>query len=306
MNNEKGGRKMIYTFTANPSIDYIIEADIVPNALNRSKSDRVLPGGKGINVSIMLTNLGCDNVAIVPVAGATGSVLENILKKMIKTVIIHTDGVTRINTKAIGKDGVTEINGRGISPKIDEIIKSLKKIKPDDILVISGSFADYSLMDEIVYAADTKKIVFDIPDIEDAIRHKPFVIKPNLSELECCFGTKIGVKEVHRYAQRIMDMGCRNVLVSMGADGAYFCNKNYSLYISAPQGESAGGVGAGDSMTAGLVYSIENTIPVENAAALAVACGSATAFKGCIADRADVEAIYGPIDQNGGIPDVHA
>ncbi|MBQ9518595.1 MAG: 1-phosphofructokinase [Firmicutes bacterium] len=295
---------MIYTFTANPSIDYIIETNIVPNTLNRSKSDRVYPGGKGINVSLMLTNLGCENIAIVPVAGPTGAVLENLLKPKLKAAVIRTDGVTRVNTKAIGKDGVTEINGRGISPKIGELLKVLKKIQPDDILVISGSFADYSLLDEIVHAVDTKKIVFDIPDIEYAIKHKPFVIKPNLSELERCFGTAISPKEVDKYAIRIRDMGCRNVLVSMGADGAYFCNKNYSFYVPAPLGESKGGIGAGDSMTAGLVYSIENTIPVENAAALAAACGSATAFKGCIADRADVEMLYGPIEKNGGIPDV--
>ncbi len=286
---------MVYTFTANPSIDYIMETNVKPNALNRSQKDLIYPGGKGINVSLMLTNLGCENTAIFPVAGITGKVLEDLLKNKINTICVQTQGFTRVNIKAVGSGGITEINGRGVCPKMEDIEKHLKKIADDDILVISGSFVGYSLLEEITKIVATKKIVFDIPDIAHAIKHSPFVIKPNLAELEAYFGNEITVDEVSKYAERIRNMGCRNVLISMGADGAYFCNKNYSLYVPAYDGVTVNSVGAGDSMTAGLVFSIVNGIPVENAVRLAAACGGATAFCDGIAEKADVERLYGPI-----------
>ncbi len=295
---------MIYTFTANPSLDYITHTDIVPNALNRGKNDIIRPGGKGINVSLMLTNLGCENTAIVPVAGETGNLLETMLKNEIHALFIRTEGSTRINTKALGKNGVTEINGQGVSISAQALKEPLKKIGPDDIFVISGSFVDYSLLDEIVAMTNTKKIIFDIPRLEFAIKHKPFVIKPNLFELEQYFDTQISVEEAGKYADRLMENGCRNVLVSLGENGAYFCNKNHRLYMSAPKGECKNAIGAGDSMAAGLIYSIINNIPVDDAVAFAVACGSATAFKGDIADKNEAEAVLNTIVLHGGIHNV--
>ncbi len=283
---------MVYTLTVNPSLDYIVKTDIVPNALNRSSEDVLYPGGKGINVSVMLTRLGCKNTAIVPIAGQTGVMLKDLLHKLVDAEYVFLDkGMTRINMKALGKEGETEINGKGICICLDDIKRSLDKISPEDILVISGSFCDYGLIDKIADHVQTNKIVYDIPQIEFALKHRPFVIKPNLAELEAYFDGKIQKNEVEKYAQRLLELGCRNVLVSMGADGAYFCNKNFSIYTEAPQGKCVNSVGAGDSMLAGLVYGIVNSLPVESAVKLAVCCGSATAFTQYIATKADVDIL---------------
>ena len=249
---------MIYTLTANPSLDVYVKTDVVPGTVNRSRGDSIYPGGKGINVSVVLSRLGCKNTAIVPVAGSTGEMLKNMLHKVIDARYVYLDeGITRINMKALGDKSETEINGKGVAFDVEKLKLSLGLVTRDDILAVCGSFADYSLIDSIAGYVDTKKLVFDIPRIEHAIKHSPFVIKPNIRELEEYFGGSIETREVEKYAQRLIELGCRNVLVSMGSEGAFFCNRNYSFYVPAFGGECVNSVGSGDSMLAGLLYGIE-------------------------------------------------
>ena len=284
---------MIYTLTANPSLDYIVNADIIPGAVNRSRGETLYPGGKGINVSVMLERLGSETTAVLPVAGKTGEILEDMLKGVAKTSFIRLDsGMTRINVKVIGENGETEINGKGVSLPAAEFKRRLIDVSPEDILVISGSFADYGIVKEISDYVNTDKVVIDIPRIKYALDCRPFVIKPNITEMEEYFGEVMAKDEIPKYTQRLLEMGCRNVLVSLGADGAYFGNKNFGFYVPAPQGKCLSSIGAGDSMLAGLIYGIIKGMPVEDSVKLAVACGSATAFCGHLAELDDVLKLY--------------
>ncbi|MBQ6554613.1 MAG: 1-phosphofructokinase family hexose kinase [Firmicutes bacterium] len=284
---------MIYTLTVNPSLDYIVNTDVVPYALNRSSGESVYPGGKGINVSIMLANLGCESIALGAVAGGTGKLLEDMLRPIIKTDFIHLDkGSTRINVKALSENGVTEINGRGVNFDFGLIKGKLASLQKDDFLVISGSFEDYNLVYKIVSEVGTSKIIFDIPLIEYAVKHNPFFIKPNHKELEKYFECEIKTNEIEKYCKRLMRSGCKNILVSLGSEGAFFCNRNFDFYMPAPQGKVINTVGSGDSMVAGIVYGMKNNMPVEEAVRFSLACGSATAFCEHIAKKEDVLRLY--------------
>ncbi|MBQ6555402.1 MAG: 1-phosphofructokinase family hexose kinase [Firmicutes bacterium] len=284
---------MIYTLTVNPSLDYIVHTDITPNELNRSSGEAIYPGGKGINVSIMLAHLGCESIALGAVAGGTGKILEDMLRPVIKTDFIHLDrGVTRINVKALSENGITEINGRGLSFDFELLKGKLASVRNDDYFVISGSFEDYNLVYKIVSEVNTSKIIFDIPLIEYALKHNPFFIKPNLKELETYFECEIKTNEIEKYCKRLMRSGCKNILVSLGQEGAFFCNRNFEFYMPAPQGKLVSTVGAGDSMVAGILYGMTNGFSVEDAVRFSLACGSATAFCEHIAKKEDVMRLY--------------
>ena len=285
---------MIYTLTVNPSLDYIVKTDIVPNALNRSSEDVLYPGGKGINVSVMLTRLGCKNTAIVPIAGQTGVMLKDMLHRLVDAEYVFLDkGMTRINMKALGKHGETEINGKGINVCLDDLKRPLDHITPEDILVISGSFTDYSLIDRIVDHVQTDRIVFDIPHIEHALKFRPFVLKPNLAELETYFDGKIQKDEVAKYAQRLLELGCRNVLVSMGADGALLLDKTGNVHhCKAPAGKALGAFGAGDSMTAGFIKGFMDEHDAGYALKLGVAAGSAAVFEGKLPEYDEIMKVF--------------
>ncbi len=284
---------MIYTLTVNPSLDYVMHTDIMQNHLNRSKAESIYPGGKGINVSLMLANLGCESIALGAVAGETGIFLENMLKPLIKTDFIHIkNGITRINVKVLGSNGVTEINGSGIKFDFNELKPKLDMIKNSDILVISGSFENYNMLNKIVTHVNTNKIFFDIPKIEYAIKHRPFFIKPNLSELEEYFDCGIGLNELEMYCSRLIKAGCKNILVSLGEKGAFFYNKNFVFRKKAHRGNVVNSVCSGDSMVAGVLYGIVNGLSVEESVELGVACGSATAFCEHIAKKEDIKQYY--------------
>ena len=284
---------MIYTLTVNPSLDYVVNTDIVPYELNRSCKENIYPGGKGINVSVMLANLGVENTALGVVAGSTGKMLEEMLENIIKTDFVHLDsGSTRINVKALSPNGVTEINGRGVSVDFELLKEKLSLVNEDDFLVISGSFEDYNLVYKIVSEVNTSKIIFDIPLIEYAIKHDPFFIKPNLKELETYFECEIKSDEIEKYCTRLLKAGCKNILVSLGGDGAFFCNKNFSFRLPAPQGKVINTVGSGDSMVAGILYGMTNSLPVEDSVRFSLACGSATAFCEHIAKKEDVMKLF--------------
>lgn len=284
---------MIYTLTANPSLDYVVHTDIVPNSLNRSKAENIYPGGKGINVSIMLANLGCKSIALGAVAGETGRMLENMMRPYAETDFIHlSEGMTRINLKALGKNGETEINGRGVNAAAGLYKEKLENIGPDDYLVISGSFGDYKMISELLPYTETKKIIFDIPKLEYAVKESPFFIKPNLFELEEYFNCTITISDLEKYCRRLLDQGCKNVLVSLGSEGAFFCNKNFVFRKKAIEGRVVNTVCSGDSMVAGVLYGMVNNFPVDQSISLGIACGSATAFCEHIASKEDVMKFF--------------
>lgn len=299
----KGGNKVIYTVTLNPSIDYVIKLEHLNiGHVNRVNSENLYPGGKGINVSRILKTLGHDNIATGFVSGFTGDFIENSLNELnVKSDFIKLDnGFTRINVK-INSDEETEINGQGphiSEEKLNELFNKLSKLNEDDILVLAGSIP--STLNEDLYERIMKnlkdsnvKVVVDATKnlLLNVLRYNPFLIKPNNHELEDIFNVKLcSIDDIAIYAGKLKDMGARNVLVSMGKDGALLLTEDNEVYISnVPKGTVVNSVGAGDSMVAGFIsgYTICNSY--EEALKLGAASGSATAFS---SDLATIEFIY--------------
>jgi 1-phosphofructokinase len=224
-----GGEKMIYTVTFNPALDYILELDKLEiGKIQKSKNELILPGGKGINVSTVLTNLDTDNVALGYKVGFVGAEIERRLKEMkIKTDFIELEeGNSRINVKIAGEEE-TAINTNGPKineEKITELLEKLKKLEENDILVLSGSIPS-SLKDDIyekicnIVQKQNVKIVVDATKnlLLQSLKYKPFLIKPNNEELGEIFNVEIHTKEdAYVYGRMLKEMGAQNVLVSMG------------------------------------------------------------------------------------------
>lgn len=220
---------MIYTVTFNPALDYILELDKLEiGKIQKSKNELILPGGKGINVSIVLTNLDTDNVALGYKVGFVGVEIESRLKKMnIKTDFIELeDGNSRINVKIIGEEE-TAINTNGpqiVEGKIEELLEKLERLEENDILVLSGSIPS-SINDDIyericsIVQKQKVKIVVDATKnlLLQSLKYKPFLVKPNNEELGEMFNVDIHTKEdAYVYGKRLKEMGAQNVLVSMG------------------------------------------------------------------------------------------
>lgn len=296
---------MIYTVSFNPSLDYILDiSNFDTGKVNRVSAERIFPGGKGINVSIVLNNLGIDNRALGFVAGFTGEVLEKFMKdKGVDTDFIHLqEGMTRINVK-LRSDEETEINGKG--PVIGEqhmkaLYEKLDVMKDNDILVLAGSIPDS--VPKSVYMDIMQRLKDrDIKIVVDATRellvnvlpHKPFLIKPNNHELGDIFDTEIKHKDaVIRYGKKLMERGARNVLVSMAGDGAVLLAEDGRIYqAEAPKGELKNSVGAGDSMVAGFIAGYIESGNYERAFQSGVCTGSASAFSEELATREAVETL---------------
>ena len=294
---------MIYTVTLNPSIDYVIKMDHLNTGhVNRVNSENVYPGGKGINVSRILKTLGKDNVATGFISGFTGDFIEKSLHdlKVSSDFIKLENGFTRINVK-VKSDEETEINGQGphiSEEKLQELFDKLARLNKGDILVLAGSIP--STLDESLY----EKIMFKVKEIGikvvvdatknlllNVLKFNPFLIKPNNHELEEIFDVKLhNMDDIATYAKKLQDMGARNVLVSMGKDGALLLTEDEDIYVSsAPKGNVINSVGAGDSMVAGFICGYVNTNSYEEALKLGAASGSATAFSSDLAER---ELIY--------------
>lgn len=220
---------MIYTVTFNPALDYILELDKLEiGKIQKSKNELILPGGKGINVSTVLTNLDTDNVALGYKVGFVGAEIERRLKEMkIKTDFIELEeGNSRINVKIAGEEE-TAINTNGPKineEKITELLEKLKKLEENDILVLSGSIPS-SLKDDIyekicnIVQKQNVKIVVDATKnlLLQSLKYKPFLIKPNNEELGEMFNVEIHTKEdAYVYGRKLKEMGAQNVLVSMG------------------------------------------------------------------------------------------
>ena len=299
---------MIYTVTLNPSIDYVIKLDNLKNGeVNRTKEEYVYPGGKGINVSLILKELGYKSRALGFVSGFTGLYIKDTLKnKGLEEDFINLEnGFTRINVK-VKSNEETEINGQG--PNIDdeslnELYEKLDSLKENDILVLAGSIPktlDSSLYENIMKRLENKnvKIVVDATKdlLMNVLKHKPFLIKPNNHELDELFNVKLnGIDDIITYAKKLKEMGAKNVLVSMGKDGALLINEDGEVFTSnVAKGEVKNSVGAGDSMVAGFIAGYLNSNNYEEALNLGAASGGATAFSNDLATKED---IYKLIDE---------
>lgn len=296
---------MIYTVTFNPSLDYIVTVDnFTTGRVNRTTTEFMYPGGKGINVSIVLKNLGYDNIALGFEAGFTG---EEIIRRISDMEIIHDfihvdNGLSRINVK-IRSDNESEINGQGPAIEADHINKLYQrfdKLKNGDILVLAGSIPtvmpDSMYMDIMKYLKGRNiKIVVDATKdlLVNVLEYRPFLIKPNNHELGEIFGVELKTRdEVVEYAKRLQKMGAVNVLVSMAGEGAVLVAEDGSIFKTpAPKGVVKNSVGAGDSMVAGFIAGYLNSGNYVEAFKMGVCTGSASAFSDKLATKAEVEAL---------------
>ena len=296
---------MIYTVTFNPSLDYIVTVDnFTTGRVNRTTTEFMYPGGKGINVSIVLKNLGYDNIALGFEAGFTG---EEIIRRISDMGIIHDfihvdNGLSRINVK-IRSYNESEINGQGPAIEADHINKLYQrfdKLKNGDILVLAGSIPtvmpDSMYMDIMKYLKGRNiKIVVDATKdlLVNVLEYRPFLIKPNNHELGEIFGVELKTRdEVVEYAKRLQKMGAVNVLVSMAGEGAVLVAEDGIIFKTpAPKGVVKNSVGAGDSMVAGFIAGYLNSGNYVEAFKMGVCTGSASAFSDMLATKAEVEAL---------------
>ena len=297
---------MIYTVTLNPSVDYIVRVEhFTAGQINRTCYEDVLPGGKGINVSIVLKNMGHDSTALGFMAGFTGrEIVSRLTGFGVHSDLIEVQsGMSRINLK-MKSDEETEINGRGpdISPdEIEALYAKLDQLKSGDLLVISGSVPDSlpgDIYERILSRLDGRGIdvVVDAEKelLVSALQYRPFLIKPNHHELGAIFGVKLGTREeVIPYAKKLREKGARNVLVSMAGEGAVLIpEKGEVLKSAAPKGKVVNSVGAGDSMVAGFLTGyLENGGDIVKAFHMGLCAGAASAFSPNLATRPEVEAL---------------
>lgn len=300
---------MIYTLTLNPSLDYIVSfPEFKCGQINRVMKEIIYPGGKGINVSIVLKNLGIESTVVGFKAGFTGEQLQNLLNQEgIKTKLISVEeGITRINVK-IRADQESEINGAGpavTKDNITELYEILDSIQDGDVLVMAGNIPD-TIPDTIYMDVMDKLEKRNVKIIVDATRtlltnvlpYHPFLIKPNNHELEEIFNVTISSKEeVVFYAKKLQKMGAKNVLVSMAGDGAVLLDENGVVYqAEAPKGTLKNSVGAGDSMVAGFLAGHLKYDSYAKAFQIGVCSGSASAFSEALATEAEIDAL---IEQN--------
>ncbi len=283
---------MIYTLTKNPSLDYIVTVpEFSLGMVNRTTDEILYPGGKGINVSLVLKNLGIESTAIGFTAGFTGEELTKRLREDgICTEFIQVkEGLTRINVK-VRSERESEINGKG--PMINKedlavLFSCLDRLQENDILVLGGSVpvsVPSTLYMEIMKNLRGRNIKIVVDATKDlllnVLEYNPFLIKPNNHELGEIFGRKLMTKtEVIEYACKLKAMGAQNVLVSMAGDGAVMVTENGEVYeAAAPKGIVKNSVGAGDSMVAGFLAGYLNKEDYREAFKMGVCTGSASAF----------------------------
>lgn len=296
---------MIYTLTLNPSVDYIVHLDSFKSGItNRTTSEEYYIGGKGINVSCILAQLGIKSTALGFTAGFTGDAIENGLKEQgICSDFIKLDnGISRINIK-IKADKESEINGQG--PLIKEkdlacLISKTQKIKDGDTIVLAGSIpktAPDDTYERILRNLNGKKvrIIVDTAGklLFSCLAFRPFLIKPNLQELSELFGiSDPGKHEIERCARTLIEMGAVNVIVSLGGDGAVLFAENGKTYRTGTLKQKVlNTVGAGDSMIAGFIAGYMQTGDYGYALKLGTACGNATAFSPGLADIKKIEDV---------------
>lgn len=297
---------MIYTLTLNPAIDHVVRIENLEfGETNRMEEESISAGGKGINVSKILKNLNEDSVALGFIAGFTGKEIERLLKKegLSTDFICIKNGFTRINTK-IKSQKETEINGPGLiiqKEDIKDLLNKIDEIKDGDYLFLSGSIPssmDNEFYAEIMKHLSSKSVTIAVDTTDEALKktleYSPTLIKPNLRELEEFFDTEIHEnEEIEKYTKKLQEMGAKNIIISMGGDGAYFLSEQGdSLFLKAPKGKVIDTVGSGDSMVAGFIYAIKHGYSYIEAFKFSVSCGSATAFSENLATKEEVLNIY--------------
>lgn len=294
---------MIFTVTFNPSLDYIVRVDEMRlGTINRTNYEQLLPGGKGINVSIVLGNLGHPSRALGFSAGVTGVALEKLLADTgVDADLVHVKaGFTRINAKVKAVEE-TELNGQGprIAPEdVDALFSKLDVLGQDDTLVISGSVPNtlpsdmYEQVMERLAGRGVRIVVDAERDLlTRVLPYRPFLVKPNNHELGDIFGVTLKTRdEVVPYAHRMQEMGAQNVLVSMAGEGGVLVAADGQVYQSpAAKGTVVNSVGAGDSCVAGFLAGLMETGSYQTAFRMGLAAGSASAFSDHLATRPEVE-----------------
>lgn len=300
---------MIYTVTFNPALDYVVRVDhFTLGAVNRTVQEHIFYGGKGINVSAVLANLGYDNTALGFVAGFTGEEIERGAKTLgFKSDFIHVKkGMTRINVKLKAEDE-SEINGMGpeIMPEdVDALLEKLDCLQREDVLVLSGSIPSSisdAIYEEIMERLDGRGIRIVVDATKDlllnVLQYHPFLIKPNNHELGEMFGVELHTdEEIIHYAKVLQERGAQNVLISMAGDGAILITEDGQvLKRKPPKGTVKNSVGAGDSMVAGFTAGYLKSGSYEEALKLGTAAGSASAFSDGLATREAIMELYGQI-----------
>lgn len=303
--SQKGENIMIYTITFNPALDYVIKVqDFNVGKINKSQKEYIYPGGKGINVSIVLKMLGQETTAMGFISGFVGKEIEKQVQKYgVQTDFIEIENDnSRINVKILGESEETAINAKGpyIELKYIELLyKKLEILEEKDILVLSGSVPN-GVPDDIYEEICKKvkdeniKVVVDSTGelLVNTLKYRPYLIKPNQQELEEIFGIKITSQdEALKYAKQLQIKGAKNVIVSMGSDGAVLLDENgYSYKMKALNTENAvNTVGAGDSMVAGFLAGHEMFNNYEKALEIGVAAATATTNTIFLAKRENIE-----------------
>ena len=289
---------MIYTVTFNPSLDYIVSVnDFQLGLTNRTDSELILPGGKGINVSTILMNLGIDSTAFGFAAGFTGEEIIREVEAMgIRSDFIKIDsGISRINLKLKNIDG-TEINGSGpeiSEEKIEELLRKLDILGEGDILVLAGSIPasmPADMYSTIMERLQHKNVTFIVDATKDllinVLKYKPFLIKPNNHELGELFDVKLTTREeVIPYGKKLQKQGARNGAVLVAEDGSVY-------EAPAPKGTLVNAVGAGDSMVAGFTAGWIEKKDYRHAFYMGVSAGSASAFSEYLATKEEIMDLY--------------
>lgn len=296
---------MIYTVTFNPCLDYIVSVDnFTLGRVNRTTKELVYPGGKGINVSLVLQNLGMESTALGFTAGFTGTEIERALQEWgcYTDFIRISEGMSRINLK-LRSNEESEINGQGpeISKEaLEALYRKLDAMNSEDVLVLAGSIpgsmpdSSYELIMERVEKKNMKVVVDATGDLlVNVLKYHPFLIKPNNHELEEIFHVPMDSNEtIITYGKKLQEMGARNVLISMAGDGAILVSEDGMVRQSpAPKGKVVNSVGAGDSMVAGFLTGFLTTGKYEEAFYMGIATGSASAFSERLATKSEVEEI---------------
>lgn len=306
---------MIYTLTLSPALDYIITIEnFSKDVVNRNQKEEVFAGGKGINVSQVLRNMDIDSVALGFVAGFTGEKIERDLAEHGCFVdFVHLrQGMSRINIKIKGtseltEEKETEINGMGpIVPetKLAELFVRLEQLRSNDVLVLGGSAMNslpdniYSLIIEQMKEKNIRVIVDAEKDLlRQSLPYHPFLIKPNRKELaDVCEKDANDLQTVDDMvacARQLQDLGAKNILVSMGENGALLLLEDGTLYSKkTPEGELVDGVGAGNSMIAGFLAGFLEGEDYQKAFDMALAAGTACAYKEGLPEGKDIYAMY--------------
>lgn len=283
---------MIYTVTLNPSIDYTMHVShLETGKTNRSSNETYFPGGKGLNVSMILTDLGMETLALGFCAGPIGNYIESLLtQRHLNHHLIHLNhGCSRINIKIKGEIE-TEINGNGPhiqSSDIEQLMQKLNTLKQDDFLVLAGSIPQSvpnNIYEMIMQRLNHRGVHFVVdatgPLLQKTLTYHPFLIKPNRDELSELFNVDISTAdELTLYARRLREMGAQNVLVSLGDQGAILIDERDEVFFCpAAKGVLKNSVGSGDSMIAGFLTGFLQTHDYAYALKLGSACGAATAF----------------------------